>query len=87
MIHLNSMNVYYKISTKHWILVVNTFNKFNNIKLHTKRFQWHTNTYGRAEIEKKMHNIFFIYIFSFRGKGGGQCIKYMFDLFHTSSDS
>jgi hypothetical protein len=31
---------------------------------------------------KKMHNIFFIYIFLFRGKrgGGGQCIKYIFDL-------
>ena len=37
-----------------------------------------------------MHIIFFIYIFLFRGKkggggGGGQCIKYIFDLLHTSS--
>ena len=42
-----------------------------------------------AEIEKKMHIIFFIYIFLFRGKkkGGGQCIGYIFDLLHTSSDS
>ena len=48
-------------------------------------------TISGAEIGKKMHIIFFIYIFLFRGKKGGgggeQCIKYNFDLLHTSSDS
>jgi hypothetical protein len=29
--------------------------------------QWHTNTYAGQKLKKKMHNIFFIYIFLFRG--------------------
>ena len=48
----------------------------------------YTNTYVGQKL-KKRHNIFFIYIFLFRGKkkGGGQYIKYIFDLLRTSSDS
>ena len=40
-----------------------------------------------AEIEKKAHYIFYLHIFISWKKGGGHCIKYIFDLLHTSSDS
>ena len=43
-----------------------------------------------AEIEKKCTLYFLFTYFYFvekGGGGGGQCIKYNFDLLHTSSDS
>ena len=65
MIHLNSMNVYYTISTKHWILVINTLKKSNNI--YTKRFQWHTNTYVGQKLKKNQGRIQDFKL----GRGGG----------------
>ena len=40
-----------------------------------------------AEIEKKFTLYFLFTYFYFVEKKGGQCIKYIFDLLHTSSDS
>ena len=35
------------------------------------------------KLKKKMHNIFFIYIFLFRGKGGGGSALNIFSIFYT----
>ena len=55
------------------LLLIYKVQKFNNI--YTKRFQWHT--YVGQKL--KMHNIFFIYIFLFRGKSALN----IFSIFYT----
>ena len=48
-----------------------------------------TNTYVGQKLKKNAHYIFYLHIFISwkKGGGGGECIKYNFDLLHTSSDS
>ena len=45
--------------------------------------------YVGQKLKKNAQYIFYLHIFiSWKKKGGGgQCIKYIFDLLHTSSDS
>ena len=73
-----------QISTKHWKLVVNTFEKSNNI--YTKRFQWLTNTYVGQQWKQKCTNIFlFTYFYLFNvivKKGGGSALN-IFSIFCT----